>query len=571
LKVIKRLLCFVIILGAAVSICRPGRQSLSVRASSATRPRVIIVLVLDGLRPDSINREDTPNLYRLRAEGVNYVNAHSVFPTVTRVNAAALSTGYYPTVNGLVSNSMYVPGVDTVKPFTTADAQQLLKMKDVSQGRLLFAKTLGERLQERGMRLAVVCSGSTGLLSLLLNPEAPQGVGVLVSGYFESGKVVAYPAEVSKQILSRFGPAPSQDPPHENLNAAVDWAEQLLRDYVLPDLKPDVLIDWMSEPDDTQHPKGVNSPEALIALRNCDRNMGLLLRKLEALGIADKTDLIVISDHGFAQHTKGVNVTQQLIKASLNQNGDSNDVVVVSNAQAVLLHVKNHNAEQIKRIVEYLQKQDWTDVIFAHERNPSIKESSTNRRQVSNAQLANPYGWVGGTFSLELIHEANPERGPDIVFTLPWSSAVNPYGVRGTSYGTSNGTGDQITGDPHGHGGLSPWAVNTTMIAWGVDFRRGVTVRVSSSNVDVAPTILSLERIAGCNDLDGRVLAEALQDGPDPEQMPYETSMVSTSAGEKYRAILQLSIVGRRRYVVRAGALGRRISKGPLGDRAAAA
>src|ERR1044072_2149756 len=68
--------------------------------------RLILIIVMDGLRPDSINREDTPTLFRLRQEGVSYLNSHSVFPTVTRVNAAAISTGTYPDGNGLVSNSM---------------------------------------------------------------------------------------------------------------------------------------------------------------------------------------------------------------------------------------------------------------------------------------------------------------------------------------------------------------------------------------------------------------------------------------------------------------------------------
>ena len=40
-----------------------------------------------AMAPDSINAQDTPNLYRLRTEGVNFLNSRSVFPTVTRVNA----------------------------------------------------------------------------------------------------------------------------------------------------------------------------------------------------------------------------------------------------------------------------------------------------------------------------------------------------------------------------------------------------------------------------------------------------------------------------------------------------
>src|ERR1051325_108666 len=91
-----------------------------VRSPAASPPdrKLVIVLVIDGLRPDSITQADTPNLFQLRSQGVSYENTHSVFPTVTRVNAAALVTGAYPTRNGLVSNSMYVPEVNPSAPFT---------------------------------------------------------------------------------------------------------------------------------------------------------------------------------------------------------------------------------------------------------------------------------------------------------------------------------------------------------------------------------------------------------------------------------------------------------------------
>src|SRR4029450_11766035 len=77
-----------------------------------TGPRLVIVFVVDGLRPDSITREDTPTLFRLRAEGGSFASSHAVFPTVTRVNAAALSTGAQPGTNGLLGNQLYVPTVD---------------------------------------------------------------------------------------------------------------------------------------------------------------------------------------------------------------------------------------------------------------------------------------------------------------------------------------------------------------------------------------------------------------------------------------------------------------------------
>src|SRR6266849_1787766 len=108
----------IITVGTPISLIGdPARFAMQSRGSA----RLILIVVMDGLRPDSINREDTPTLFRLRQEGVSYVNSHSVFPTVTRVNAAAISTGTYPDVNGLVSNSMFVPRVHPTRPFNTSD------------------------------------------------------------------------------------------------------------------------------------------------------------------------------------------------------------------------------------------------------------------------------------------------------------------------------------------------------------------------------------------------------------------------------------------------------------------
>src|SRR6516162_2833573 len=80
--------------------------------AAAGRAVLNLVLVLDGLRPDSITPEETPNLWRLRQEGVDFPNSHSVFPTVTRVNATAIATGAYPARNGIVGNSYYSRAVD---------------------------------------------------------------------------------------------------------------------------------------------------------------------------------------------------------------------------------------------------------------------------------------------------------------------------------------------------------------------------------------------------------------------------------------------------------------------------
>src|ERR1700761_4506850 len=98
----------------------------------AQKPRVV-VLVIDGLRPDLIRADIMPNLARLKAEGAWCANSHSVFPTVTRVNSASISTGAWPSVHGIVGNSMWVDAVSP-RPFDTSNYQNLVKLGEVSGG-----------------------------------------------------------------------------------------------------------------------------------------------------------------------------------------------------------------------------------------------------------------------------------------------------------------------------------------------------------------------------------------------------------------------------------------------------
>src|SRR3954468_1938481 len=71
-----------------------------------------IVIVVDGLRPDNVTRDVMPRLFRLGQRGIVFTAHHSVFPTVTRVNASSFVTGAYPETHGLLGNTIYVPSAD---------------------------------------------------------------------------------------------------------------------------------------------------------------------------------------------------------------------------------------------------------------------------------------------------------------------------------------------------------------------------------------------------------------------------------------------------------------------------
>jgi arylsulfatase A-like enzyme len=477
--------------------------------------RRVLVFVVDGLRPDSITAEDTPTLVRLGAEGVELVNSHAVFPTVTRVNAAAIATGTQPGTNGLVGNQMFVPAVDGRRAFDTGNYRNLLTLERATEGRLLQAATLAERLHARGLKVAGVSSGSTGS-AFLLNPKSIGGVGALVNGYLDPGKTVAYPAAVSEAVLARFGPAPVKAPGGARFDASVNWTQRVLREYVLPELAPDVVINWLTEPDHSQHHVGVGSPAAREALRNGDREIAQVLAGLDA----GATSVLVVSDHGFTTNSAGVDVAGALIEAKLKTGADSTDVILASSGQAVALHVDGHDGERVARLARFIRAQNWGGVIFSA-------------------------GPVEGAFPLELIDVANRDRGPDLLFTFPWTSRRSAFGVPGTDLANVSAGGAPYASD---HGSMSPWNVRNTFLAWGAGVKKGITGRAPAGNVDVTPTVLALLGIAGEAGLDGRPVTEALDGGPDPEEIAVETRVHTVAAGA-YRAALQISTVDGRRYV----------------------
>ncbi len=339
---------------------------------------------------------------------------------------------------------------------------------------------------------------------------------------------VAFPEEVNQEILNKFGAVES-----DKGFSSLEWTELVVRDYVLSELRPEVLIDWMTEPDTTQHRYGVGSPESLSMLRQVDEQLGHFLEKLRSLNLLDQTNIIVVSDHGFARHENSVAITDSLVKSKLKLSPNSDDVVIISEGPTTLLYVRNKDKRRIQQLVQHLQRQSWTGAIFT----PALKGQTQK-------------GWVPGTFSLELIHEVSQgDRAPDVLFTMDWNSNKNRFGVAGSDSTYSSRITGPLTPDTSGTGSMNPYVVNNTMILWGPSFKTGVTIAAPSSNVDVMPTILTSLSLEIGRDVDGRALREAFRDGPDQMKVEHETRVIKVTNRSGYEAALQYSTVGNKRYI----------------------
>ena len=76
--------------------------------SRAEPPRLILLAVLDGMRPDYFDRHAAalPTLDRLRRQGAWFSNAQlNYLPTITSVGHTTVATGADPRVHGIAANS----------------------------------------------------------------------------------------------------------------------------------------------------------------------------------------------------------------------------------------------------------------------------------------------------------------------------------------------------------------------------------------------------------------------------------------------------------------------------------
>ncbi len=500
---------------------------------SDNKNSIIIVLIMDGLRPDAITPEVMPNLYKLQKDGVNFTNSHSTIPTVTRVNSASLASGCYPGSHGIMSNSIYIKKFNPLKSVSTSDYRNLISIDSLTKGNLLSVKSIGEILHQNNVKYVAISSGSSGS-AFLQNHHVKQTGGFLIGSEIDNGDHPAIPKEIGNEIVNQFG-----KPPQKNsaltYNTSVDWTENVLLNYVLPTLKPEVIYNWITEPDHSQHKFGTGSKEYFRSLKNNDKYIGLLIGKLKELGLYENANIIITSDHGMNTDVSSINLKENFESSGIN----SNDYVIASSGETVLLHVKDHDKSLIKKMVRQLQSEYWIGAIFT--------EAATDKKNEND--LVAPYGFVDGTFSLDLIHADHPERKPDILFNFRWTSDKNKFGVPGTSFTLTNGKSGKRQ-EKGGHGNISPACINNTLIAWGQNFKSGIEIKNPTGIVDITPTVLSLLGIKTNNDFDGRVLDEAFTRGPDYQQVIVNVETISVlSKDKKYNAAVQISSIGKYWYV----------------------
>ena len=308
-----------------------------------------LVIVVDGLRPDYVTPEVMPRLVRLGQRGVVFRSHHSVFPTVTRVNASSFVTGAYPEAHGLMGNNIYIPRANATKGLDTGERANL-EAVERAEGALLTAPTLSEMFKPLGKTLLAVSSGSSGSAYLLNHTSATGGII-----HYE----FARPAKLTAAATAALGPPPAHAMPNDPQN---QYAIDAYLKVGLNDVHPDVTFMWLNDPDGTAHSKGIGAELSMKSLSLVDAGIGRLEDALAAKGLLDRTNIIVTSDHGFSTHGGGLTLAA-LVEPFAKPMADGSPDIVVSEG-AIYLR-SGHDPARIAAIVADLQKRSDVGAIFS--------------------------------------------------------------------------------------------------------------------------------------------------------------------------------------------------------------
>lgn len=221
---------------------RPG----AARADART-PKVLVIGI-DGVRPDVLAEVDTPNLDALAAEGVFVPDARTGFPTVSGPGWSSLLTGVWPAKHGVVDNEFtgkrydrfpdFLSRIEEVRPelstFAIADWTPLVQAQDGSP-------TISDRIDDRRV----------------------------LDGY-EIGWAQADELTVQQAV------------------------------EVISEGNPDALFVYLGNPDETSHAHGSIGSEYRGSIGLADRHVGRLVAAVRARAGYEGEDWLILSstDHG---------------------------------------------------------------------------------------------------------------------------------------------------------------------------------------------------------------------------------------------------------------------------------
>lgn len=449
-------------------------------------PRYVVVMVLDGARPDYLTVPGIPHVRALMQRGTVYTNAFAgVLQSDTPAGHAAIGTGMNPKANGILGFGWEDEADRWVSVFSPDLIQAHVMEKLMSH-----APSLAGRLHRQNPALKVAALGSYKYYAndALGGPDADYTL------YYASRKdgkfapvAVAGHAPPAKLLQRPDVVAPTSK--HLPLGETDRLAMQLAAD-TFTDTGAQVImlnIPEFDQPLGHIYAANRDQKDVRALMQGFDRDLGMLEKTYRRAGVLDQTVFVITADHGFQAFDHIV--PPEEIERAITPTGlkithgtyDSADYLWVNHPGRA-----NEAAAAVARMAN------------PHIQSVYFKEATAAGVQYIRASGANLFAVPGVEEGNQLLLNsfAGP-NSPDVVVLF-----------REGTVGVWPGT--PWKGD---HGGADWESQHVPLIIAGAGIRSNTVSSYPARLIDLAPTILALLG-ADYHGLDGIPLADALSRPP---------------------------------------------------------
>ncbi|HZB25234.1 MAG TPA: ectonucleotide pyrophosphatase/phosphodiesterase [Vicinamibacterales bacterium] len=280
---------------------------LSLAAAQDDEARVVLISI-DGLMPSSYTSADSarlvPNLARLAAGGAYADGVVGVLPTVTYPSHTTLITGVTPARHGIYDNRILDPENRSSAAWHW-------------YARAIKVPTLPMAARARGLRAAGVFW--------------PVTVGMDLDYVLPEYARSRHPESLT-MLRALSWPRTFIDSVEHTRQRPFDWPltdrdRTDFTTFLLRTVDPHVLLVHLIDLDTAQHEHGPGSREANEMLARIDGYVGEIAEAVRSAGRADRTHLVVVSDHGFLPLQQQVQPNAAFKREGLLRVNDRGDVV----------------------------------------------------------------------------------------------------------------------------------------------------------------------------------------------------------------------------------------------------
>jgi predicted AlkP superfamily pyrophosphatase or phosphodiesterase len=449
----KRLLLLLVLLLVGT---QAGRSTAQTGPASANH---VVIISLDGFGSWALDDPylPVPTLRRLAASGaVARSGMVPVNPTVTWANHTSMVTGVTAARHGVLYNGLLIrePGVPPrVEPWR-------------DKRELVHARTLYDAAHERGLTTAQVDWVAIQNAPTITweFPERPAPTGQIAREMVKAGIL-------SQADLESFA------------TRNITWRDHIwtaAAAHIIRQHRPNLLLFHLLNLDSTQHRYGPRTPAAMTTMSLLDRQVDAIVRTLEQTGLATRTTLFIVSDHGF-----------KLVKRQIRPNAALRN--------AGLLKVEQNKVTQADA---YSVPEGGTALVYVTVPDPSGAILKRTREALS------------GLEGIEAVVEPAdyPQYGLPSPSDNSQMGALFLIGKDGYAF-TADAADPAVIDAPagslgsHGYVATDP-DLRALFIASGRGIGRGLTLD-SVSTLDIAPTAARLLNLE-LKEAEGRVLTEIL-------------------------------------------------------------